>query len=342
MNADSEYIQELTRLAKMHTRTDFAFPKVDENYPPYSHLIIQAMSSLKDVPDIRRYKDVFVLSDYGGEHAEALFNTYTCVVCASDPLKPYLDQVRDLRLRHSMHDPYREYAYKRLGDGPMARSVEEFLEISNTFVPGLVVNLAIEKSINTIFGKPSLDKTIKYFSESGHGEWKKKEAEKLLRIAHLISIVLATITVDGQKFLWLSDNDSINEDGNKRNFQNTIDIFLKILGMYTKNYFELLGFARPFKASEDTLNEPVFQKMNNLLSLSDLAAGAFQDILKEKYSGTKLNLKPGKEAVIKWMGRDGVSLRKINMVFTKNNDGCDVSVVDIAQKDLSNAVEIQI
>jgi hypothetical protein len=300
------------------------------------------MKTLKDIPDIRRYKDVFILSDYGGEHADALFNTYTCVVCASDPLKPYLDQVMELRKRHLMHNPYREYAYKRLSDGPMSRSVEEFLEISNTFVPGLVVNLAIDKSIKSIFGKVSLEKTINYFSEAGLGNWKKKEAEKLLRITHLIAIVLATITVDGQKFLWLSDNDSINENGKLRNFQNTIDIFLKTLAMYTKNNYELLGFAKPFESPLNTDVEPVFQKMSNLLSISDLAAGAFQDILKEKYSGKELNLKPGKEAVIKWMGRDGVSLRKFNLVFTTNGDGCDVSVANIEQKNLSNAVGIHI
>lgn len=326
---------ELTRLANKLTRTNFSIPKLPKEYPLYPRLFIEKLSKITHVPELRDNKSIFIASDYGGEHDKARFRTYSFLICGYDKLGMFHKQMSDLRSKQRLNEPFKEYAYKDLRYGPIKRSIGQYLELANRFVPGLLVNIAIDKSLKTVFGaslKTTFAQLEKIFWENDLGEWKGKTIEKLLRVCHPIAICTAILTVSGQKFIWMSDHDSINEDGNSHNFCHTQKVFMNILRMYTSNEYEIYGFAKSFKKSAMTAD---------LLSLTDLSAGAFQDLLKEHYTESREEVNEQKNEVIKWLGREGLSLRKFNFVIRPDGDFWSYGQVDIKDKE-KKIVEIPI
>ena len=204
----------------------------------------------------------------------------------------------------------KEIEYKALRYGPIKRSIPAYLEYANNYVPGFLATIAIAKDIQSVI-TDNYDELLGYLKDNGFGLWKPQVAEKLFRVLHPIAIILATLTQSRQKFLWMGDHDAISEDGNKRNFENTQNVFMNVLKMYTDNEYEIHGFAKPFDDN---------QLLGDLLSLTDIAAGATQDLLADTFGGRIAQSSEIKKSIQVWLGRDGVSLRKLNVMIRKKGD----------------------
>jgi hypothetical protein len=286
----------------------FVLQKITDQYPQYSRWLADKICNIEELPDFSDDKSIFVMSDYGGEHPHAVFNTYSFLISSLDRMSRFKHEMHVLRERHGLNAPFKKFAYKDLAYGPMGRSLEEFLHISDQHVHGVLVTVSVETSVPSLFG-PEKSATqrglVDLLSANDLGEWGSGEAEKLLRICHPVAMFLALLTHTGQKFLWMSDRDTITDDGSKRTFENSQQVFLHALRMYTDNEYEIYGFAKPFEKEPFT---------SDLLSLADFAAGAVQDVL-QHLKAENVKDHAGKRQIIKWLGTASTSLQKVNILF---------------------------
>ena len=305
----------------------FPFPKLSEQHPLYARLLAREVQKLISLPDFSEDKSLFILSDFGGEHKEAAFATYSILICSYDKRLVFEAKMKQLREKYRLNEPWKEFAFKDLKYGPVSRSLTEFLDLADNFVHGLLLTISVDKAIESLFGHKKRDahnELIDLFRDHHLGEWKGEVAEKTLRVCHAIGIFMSLVAYSGQKILWLCDHDSINTDGNKRDFTDTQKIFVRCLSMYSDNLYEIYGFARPFERDAGTAD---------LLSLSDFAAGTIQEILQNKIKCKDFQFSAEKVKLIKWMGTESRFLSKVNLTFIKKPDGdLGVGTVDIQAK----------
>ncbi|MGA2982029.1 MAG: hypothetical protein ABSD76_20735 [Terriglobales bacterium] len=296
------------RWSKIQKSGPFALPKITDQYPLYSRWLAERIQKLEELPDFSEDERIFVMSDYGGEHKTAAFNTYAFLIASVDKLAVFERETHALRETHRLNAPFVEFAYKKLGYGPIDRALTEYLRISDRYIHGVLVAVSVEKCVPSLFGpqkRPAQQEIVDLLSANDLGDWGPAEAEKLLRVCHAIAMFLALLTRTGQKFLWMSDRDAITEDGGRRSFDNTRQVFLRALRMYTDNEYEIYGFAKPFEKDPFT---------SDLLSLADFAAGAIQDVL-QSLKTNDVGDKMGKRQIIRWLGTSSPFLSKLNLIF---------------------------
>jgi len=297
--------------SKVRRSGPFDLPKITDQYPLYSRHIAEQIRKIEELPDFSEDKRIFVMSDYGGEHKEAAFNTYAFLIASVGKLGVFERKMHELRETNGLNSPFVEFAYKKLGERgytPIRRSLTEYLSVSDSYIHGVLVTVSVEKCIPSLFG-PEKGKAqqgiVDLLTANGLGDWGPNVAEKLLRVCHAIAMFLGVLTQSGQKFLWMSDRDAITEDSGGRTFSNTQQVFLRVLQMYTDNEYEIYGFAKPLEKDPFTAD---------LLSLADFAAGAIQDVLQIlKSNDVKDNL--NKRQIIRWLGTPSRFLSKVNLIF---------------------------
>ncbi len=297
--------------------------KITEQYPLYSRLLAQQIETHQKLPDFSNEKSLFIMSDYGGEHEAADFYTYSFLITPPDRLFEFKKKSAEMRQSLGLDNPFKEFSYKDLQSTRVKKALDCYLEISNNLISGILVTISIEKNIQSIFGKVKREtqgQIRKILLDNQLGDWKGPVAEKLFRICHAIAIYLALLSKSGQKILWMSDHDSINADGNKRDFKDTQKIFLKILQMYTDNKYDINGFAKSFEKDPFT---------HDLLSLTDFSAGGIQEVFQSKIKGRNNNANEEKQKIIKWLGTPSSKLFKDNFVFTKNEDFFDIGKAEL-------------
>ncbi len=268
----------------------------------------ERIQKLEELPDFSEDERIFVMSDYGGEHKTAAFNTYAFLICSFDKSSVFQHETNALREAPGLNTPFQEFAYKKLKCGPKNRALDAFLKISDKYIHGVLVTISVEKGIPSLFGPQRGDaqqEIVNLLAINDFGKWKPNVAEKLLRIYHALAMFLAVLTHSGQKVLWMSDRDATNEDTRQRTSENMQSLFVQILSMYTDNVYDIAGFAKPF------VGEPF---TSDLLSIADFAAGAIQDVLQSLKSNDVAD-NVGKRQIIRWLGTSSPFLSKLNLIF---------------------------
>jgi len=305
----------MKEFAKIFKSGPFEFPKITDDHPLYGRLLAREINKLDSLPDFSEDKGIFILSDFGGEHKGANFSTYSFLICSADKRSVFEKEAVSIRKKYKLNDPWKELGYKDLRYGPIKRALGDILEIADALIHGLLLTVSIDKNIESLFGldkKGAHSEIIGLFQEKKLGLWKGNEAEKVLRVCHPIALFLSILAESGQKFLWLCDHDSINEEGKGRGFSDTQKILGYTLSMYSDNQYEILGFAKPFRGDAGT---------SDLLSLADFSAGAIQEVLQSEFTGKDVQVSEEKGKIVKWMGTDSQFLKKVNLVFVKQDDG---------------------
>lgn len=292
----------------------FVFQKITDQYPFYSRLLAEEIHKIESLPDFNNDKAIFVMSDYGGEHKAADFSTYAFLISSADKQTIFKEKTLSLRNANGLNEPFIEFAYKNLRYGSIKRALDQYLSVSDRFIHGVLITISIDKSIPSMFGEERREaqrQIADTLSKNDLGNWKGSEGEKLLRVCHPIAMFLALLTKEGQKFLWMSDKDAINEDGNDRSFENTQHVFIHALRMYTDNKYDIYGFAKPIDKDPFTYD---------LLSLTDFAAGAIQEVLQHRIKGRDIKINEEKSKIIRWLGTSSPFLKKVNLIFIKNGE----------------------
>ena len=301
---------------KINKRRPFELSKVSKDYPYFSHLLNQIMQEkMQELPDFSDDSKIAVMSDFGGEHPGALFNTYSFLFMAYNKVGVFEQKVISLREKYGLLAPYSEFAYKKLQSGARSRALQEYLQLVDQFIHGAIITVAIDKQIKTVFGA---DKTqahpvmIEQLEKEGLGKWSGPTAEKVMRVTHIIAAFASLLTHENQRLLWYCDKDPINEDGKNRDFKRTQQIFARVLGMYLTHGLDIVGFGKSFDEK---------CHLDDLLSVPDLAAGVVQDLLLQHKTNAGNPEVPEKRMVMKWIATPSKYLSKIIVQITRMEDG---------------------
>ncbi|WP_137921526.1 hypothetical protein [Hydrogenophaga sp. 2FB] len=293
----------------------FDLSLITPEYPYLAQLLANAIGQIKELPDFSDDDKITVVSDFGGEHSGASFNTYSFLFLAYNKVGPFIEKVEELRRKHGILQPYSEFRYKALKSGPRSRALPEFLELVDNFIHGAVITVAIAKDVDTVFGSSKADvRTLmgEKLSAMGFGTWDGKAAEKVLRVCHTLALFTSLMTKENQRLLWYSDDDTILANAKGRTYSDVQQMFAAALGMYSRHKFDLVGFGKQFDAKSH---------LDDLLSVADFSAGVVQDLL-QGYK-TKKDIPGGDEkiALFKWMAVQGKFLAKITVQISLLPDG---------------------
>ena len=292
------------------------------------------------LPELRKEGNmsIGIYSDYGGEHQKNHYNTYTFLVCGFNHSYGLKSAMKDIRKKFKLGDT--EISFKNFQFGPIQRALESYLNTVNFMVVGLLYTVVVSKDIESLFG---VDKTNKFLlseilENANLGKWKPKVAEKLLRIVHTIAYLTALLSKEGQRIFWMTDHDAIASNTVQHDF--TIKIFQNILPLYTKNKYDLIKGAVPFvEKSIEYLD---------FLSLADITAGSIERYFSVKKSRMEklVMVKTGAEKVLKWLGHDGVGLKKQTIIIEKNPTSkgeiifADVKFIDLQPNKNAHIVKL--
>lgn len=255
-----------------------------------------------------------VFSDYSGE-GSGNYHAYSVLVCGYRFTGAFGEKVR--RIREKFRLGKKEIAFKDFGMGQVQASLPEYLDAADT-LPGFLCTVAVDKRIATLFGPQNREtslKLVQVLEEIGLGRWKLAQAEKLLRITHMVAFLIALLAADGQKIFWMSDNDEICPDA--EHHRTMLALLERILSIYARPgvTFPLLGGARPF--------DPRSVEMNDHLSLADIVAGTIADYLSknERQRKEEIRVKAGAEKVLGFLTHDGIGLKKATFVIRLDANG---------------------
>ena len=289
----------------------FELSKNKTDWATYAHHLAVAFEAMDTLPNFEEDSSIFVFSDYGGDHKEAFFNTYSFLIVSADKLSVFERHMDELREKNGLGD--KEISYKDLGYGPVKRSIKEYLDISDGCIHGLLLSVCIDKTIGSVFGpdkKSAKENLLQLCDQIGVGEYHEFKLERMYRIYVIIVLILDLTTSSAHKILWQSDNDQINEEGKRGSFSDSQQHFVRFLNEFTDKEYPLFGFAKTFSES---------CHLTDLLSLTDLAAGMVQDLLSQHYFGRDLLVGEEKGEICKWLARKSRFLEKKCIALVKKD-----------------------
>lgn len=271
------------------------------------------------LPDLAALKStsIGVFSDYGGE-STGRYYSYSFLICAFASLGPFHEQMAQLRTTAGIGQ--KEIAFKDFGMGPLQRMLSDYLRLADGYVLGMMFTLVVDKSIPSLFGPGDADGiqiARAALDQVGYPRVAPKVAEKLFRVLHVISFLIALLGHEGQKVFWMTDNDAIGATSERH--QHLLQVLAKVLPLYTTKTFGVLGGARPF--------EPRAFDYLDLLSYADVSAGTLAhyftsvDVLGRE----KAEIKEGGNEVLRWLCHDSVTLKKLCIVVQRDASGQVVS-----------------
>ncbi|APD11340.1 hypothetical protein UC34_16145 [Pandoraea vervacti] len=220
---------------RIRKRGPFKLPGIKSDHHYFCHVLAGILDSIPELPDFSADKKIAVMSDYGGEHGNALYATYSFLFVALDKNGPFQSHMQKLRRKHRISNPYSEFKYKDLKYGPRSRALPEYLELIDNLIHGAIVTVAIDKKVGSVFGMTIHEAHAfveQQLRDGGFGNWPGSVGEKVLRVLHILSAFTAALTYEQQRLLWYSDTDQINEDAKDRSFADTQKLFGSVGAMY--------------------------------------------------------------------------------------------------------------
>jgi hypothetical protein len=215
--------------------------------------------------NLRYGPKLIVAMDFGGEHKAAGYTTFSLLI--ADAVFLWLWEEMRVGLRKTILGRERTVSYKKLGDKIRAKSLVPFLRAANC-IPGVLITFAIHKGIQTLFRRDEQHESLTSPIVNPNS-WKTKPFEKLLRAAHLSGIVIAGFSKKGQDILWVTDEDEIfpNDELHTQG--------CKLVAHVTSHYLSHdLGRFQ----TVTTKNDDGSKGLEDLVAISDLAAGCISDI----------------------------------------------------------------
>jgi hypothetical protein len=259
-------------------------------------------------------ESIAVFSDYGGESSDSKYHTYSFLICAWNQTGTFTREMDKLRDNHGLNDPFKEIAFKDFRYGPIKRSLDQYLKNLSNFVNGYLFTVVIDKSVGTVFGENNKETSkhlVNTLKDNGFGDWKPNVAEKLLRITHFSAYLVALLSREGQKVIWMTDHDSIAPTS--EHFNKTLKLFSNLLNHYCKHNLSTVGGAVPFEEKSS--------EFLDLLSATDITAGTIEHYMTRAHGkNEEPDVKEEANQVLCWLSGQGVALKKYSMIIRKEGD----------------------
>lgn len=277
--------------------------------------LIQAEEWLKPdlLTSVRHGTDLFVASDYGGEHKSSIYQSLSFIVVDLKFLW-YWNEKR-IELRKKFLKDSRRVSFKKLTENRRRQHLIHFLRVSNS-IPGLLASFLIDKNIDSIFVETPESREIgALFIDKD--KWAPKSYEKLLRIGHLGSLIISGLSAPGQNLLWVTDQDEIVSNVEKHTeATNVFGYCMDLTLPHNMGHFRLAS----------TKSDSGSRDLEDLASIPDLAAGALAEFSTTlEYEGGFLdsdimrplskNLSHKSKAILAWLAESHHTLKKISIVI---------------------------
>ncbi len=220
------------------------------------------------LPNLRDAPDVLISSDYSGDHRGSRYRVISFLIADARSWKTWETERKSIRALH-LPDT-RRMSFKSLTDRRRRAALQPFLQAASR-LRGVCVTFAIHRSVASLFaaqGKPN-PKSAGFPLQA---RWTRDSFERVLRIVHLLSILLAGVSSRDQNVLWVTDNDDIVATPSHHN--DTVRLLANISSHYLTH---TLGHLRVATATSDNGDRQV----EDLLSIPDLAAGCVAQLLTE-------------------------------------------------------------
>ena len=222
------------------------------------------VSSPNALPNLRAASQVFIASDYSGQHSGAGGQVYAYLLIDDTNLSAWLYARAYLRSTYGLGQ--RRMAFKALGDRKRRDALAKFLTAADQ-LNGLLFVVRIDKRVGTLFNQNSDVEPSLAAELSG---WAPKTLERLLRVSHLGALMLAGLSRPGQNVLWVTDQDDIAANVERHR------AMAKIFSIVASHYLEhSLGHLKAATTASDTGQ----RDLEDLVALPDLAAGAVSQVL---------------------------------------------------------------
>ena len=224
-------------------------------------------------PDLRNSAQVFVTSDYGGEHKATKYETYSFVYLADASWPRFEAKRKHFRAKHRLAS--RSFAFKKLGDRRKLDALDSFLELFDDLI-GVSVTVLVHKDAGSLFNQTGLNDAAE-----AAGMWPDTKIaaatfEKLLRIVHLNSFFLAGLIGEHQNLFWFTDQDAIAANEDRLGI--LTDIFSIVFSNYLRKNENELKFPLGHFRCGTTASDNGTLQIEDLAAVPDLVAGAVTDV----------------------------------------------------------------
>ena len=209
-------------------------------------------------------------------------------------------------------------SFKRLGDCRRAEALPPLLRAANTLT-GVCATFAISKRVGTLCTRPD------DFDRFSHrlnlrGKWNSRTFERVVRLTHFVSLLVAGLSQPGQHIYWISDGDPFF--ANSRRSQDVARLLSSFTSHYVAHQLGELGIGTTQIDEGDLLEE-------DLAAIPDLVAGAVAQIAsavaKQNQGRIPIglalslptDLAPKTEILADWLADEMQSLKRPIVVFDK-------------------------
>ena len=208
---------------------------------------------------------LLVASDYSGQHASAPYEGYSILLGDFGQCSSWY--AARSRVRSSLLSDGRRLAYKNLRDRRQEMALIPFLNAADD-IPGVLLTVLVDRQIDNLFRFDEEDLTEPNIGPLAR--WPRTTLEKMLRVVHLISLLLAGLSKPGQNVVWITDQDEIA--ANETRLNELLIAFRNVASNYLSHG---LGHLRIGTTDVDDGSRDI----EDLASVADLAAGAAVDSL---------------------------------------------------------------
>lgn len=222
------------------------------------------------LPELRPFEGGCILSDYGGAHNAARWRTYSFLAVAGGAHLRFLERVRELRQKHRLVEPYSEIAFKNRKYGPVARVIPDFVQAALEELPGLLLTLAVPKSLSSIIGGDNDARgLLAHLNSLGfHAHSTPAVAEEAVRVVLLVAYLSCLLFRTDQPVFWMTDRDAIAQTLEHKDALNRL--LNQTVQAYGSRTAQLGWTTQP----SDSFRAKHGVDFNDLLALPDLVAGA--------------------------------------------------------------------
>lgn len=218
------------------------------------------------LPDLRSATTLIVTSDYGGQHKESDFETYSFLIVPLGSGWSRWEQSR-VRIRQAYRLHKRRMSYTTLRDRRRRQALDAFLGAVDA-MPGLCMGVLVAKPGHSLF-EPDSGADPPDDGPTLLTTYSAAARERLLRIVHLISLFIAGLSRPGQDVLWFTDEDEIA--ANPSRVRELTEAFGRVSGHYLPHD---MGHLR---CGTTACDDGTLQ-IEDLASVPDLVAGALAEV----------------------------------------------------------------
>lgn len=272
------------------------------------------------IPSLRGQPTLLIGSDYSGFHQGAAFEVTSFVITNFESLGSW-DQ-RRTHLRKRFLPERRRMSYKALNDGHRRAALLPFLEVANQ-IPGLLLTIAIDKNLPTIFNSENLDTSEQARNHPLFEGWKAAPIERALRTIHFASLLLRGLSCAGQDLWWFTDQDEIVAN------EHRLRSFVSLMANVSSHYLpHTLRHVRIGTTASDTGRRDI----EDFVAIPDFAAGALLEVLNTCYARrlldarsifvpTSQKLEPKARRIMDWFADDTQNLRRLTFIIDEPSEG---------------------